>query len=118
MHQLNDCFAKKGDNVRRQKFTPEVTSLVKMGKRVKRGISSCHHNYTVDSRYLEVQGTLWNISRFPYIDISDMQNLVKSKSNSHISQLSPEVRDILKILWTIGDIAPEERFLFFFFHNI
>ena len=29
---------------------------------------------TVDSRYLEVQGTLWNTKRYPYIDISDLQN--------------------------------------------
>ena len=29
---------------------------------------------TVDSRYLEVEGTLWNISRYPYFDISDLQN--------------------------------------------
>ena len=30
--------------------------------------------YKVDSRYLEVEGTLWNISRYPYFDISDLQN--------------------------------------------
>ena len=29
---------------------------------------------TVDFRYLEVQGTLLNTSRYPYIDISDLQN--------------------------------------------
>ena len=29
---------------------------------------------TVDSRYLEVQGTLWNTSRYPYLDLSDLQN--------------------------------------------
>ena len=29
---------------------------------------------TVDSRYLELHGTLWNISRYPYLDISDLQN--------------------------------------------
>ena len=29
---------------------------------------------TVDSRYLEFQGTLWNTSRYPYFDISDLQN--------------------------------------------
>ena len=45
-----------------------------------------YHNYpmywekqayvnTVDSRYLEIQGTLWNTSRYPlsYFDISDLQ---------------------------------------------
>ena len=30
--------------------------------------------YTVDSRYLEIKGTLWNTSRYPYFDISDLQN--------------------------------------------
>ena len=27
---------------------------------------------TVDSRYLEFQGTLWNTSRYPYLEISDL----------------------------------------------
>ena len=35
-------------------------------------------NSTVDSRYLEFQGTLWNTSRYPYIDISDLQNWGKN----------------------------------------
>ena len=30
--------------------------------------------YTVDSRYLKLQGTLWNTSRYPYFDISDLRN--------------------------------------------
>ena len=29
---------------------------------------------SVDSRYLEIQGTLWNTSRYPYFDISVLQN--------------------------------------------
>ena len=42
---------------------------------------------TVDSLYLEVQGTLWNTSRCPYLDISDLQNWgEKNKSKKHISQ--------------------------------
>ena len=40
-------------------------------------------NYS-HSRYLEFQGTLWNTSRYPYLDISDLQNLGKNESNSHI----------------------------------
>ena len=35
-------------------------------------------NNTVDSRYIEFQGTLWNTSRYPYFDISDMQNWGKN----------------------------------------
>ena len=31
------------------------------------------YSNTVDSRYLELQGTLKNSSRYPYFDISDLQ---------------------------------------------
>ena len=71
----------------------------------------------VDYPYLEVRGTLWNTSWYPYPDISDLQNWRQNKSSSHISQLTcnltPDIRDILKILWKRGEIAPEERFLLF-----
>ena len=55
---------------------------------------------TVDSHYLEVQGTLWIISRYPYLDISDLQNWVNNKSNNHMAQvnmyLNTEVKEILE----------------------
>ena len=41
------------------------------------------HN-TIDSRYLEFQGTLWNALRYPYLDISELQNWGKNKSNNYI----------------------------------
>ena len=44
--------------------------------------------YTVDSRYLEVEGTLWNTSRYPYFDISDLQNWGKYQLNNRISQMN------------------------------
>ena len=28
--------------------------------------------YTVDSRYFEIEGTLLNIARYPYLDLSDL----------------------------------------------
>ena len=31
-----------------------------------------NNNATVDSRYLEIEGTLLNTSRYPYFDISDL----------------------------------------------
>ena len=34
----------------------------------------CRKTNTVDSRYLEFQGDLRNTSRYPYLDISDLQN--------------------------------------------
>ena len=43
---------------------------------------------TVDSRYLEVHGTLRNTSRYPYLDISDLQIWGKIKSNNHISEMN------------------------------
>ena len=74
--------------------------------------------YTVDSRYLEVLGTLWNTSRYPYLDISDLQNWGKKINTTTafhkwICNLTPEVKDISKILWKRGEIAPKERFLLF-----
>ena len=45
----------------------------------------CHTLYaicllnTVDYRYLEVKGTLWNNLRYLYLDISDLQNWEKRK---------------------------------------
>ena len=44
---------------------------------------------TVDSRYLEFQGTLWNTSIYPYLDISELQNWGKNKSNkqSHLTNV-------------------------------
>ena len=43
---------------------------------------------TVDSRYLEVVGTRWNTSRYPYFDISDVQNWGKYQTNNQISQMN------------------------------
>ena len=41
-------------------------------------------SYTVDSRYLEFQGTPCNTSRYPYLDISDLQSSGKYTSINHI----------------------------------
>ena len=41
---------------------------------------------TVDSHYVEVQATLWNTSKYPYLDISYLQKWEEKKSNNHISQ--------------------------------
>ena len=41
---------------------------------------------TVASRYLEIEGTLRSTSRYPYFDISDLQNSGKYQSNNQISQ--------------------------------
>ena len=43
---------------------------------------------TVDSRYLEVEWTFWNTSRYPYFDISDVQNRGKYQSNNKFSQMN------------------------------
>ena len=43
---------------------------------------------TVDSRYLEVERTLWNTSRYPYFDISDFQTWEKYKSHNQILEMN------------------------------
>ena len=60
---------------------------------------------TVDSRYLEVQGTLWTTSRYPYIHTATYQNCrIEEKINRTttfnkcICDWTLEIRDILKIL--------------------
>ena len=63
----------------------------KVGRRAKRVAS--HESVlillnTVDSRYLAVQMILWNTSRYPYLDISDLRIVEKNKSNSHISHMN------------------------------
>ena len=50
-------------------------------------MTECTFTVTVDSRYLEVEGTLSNTSRYPYFDISDLQNREKYQTNNQISQL-------------------------------
>ena len=43
---------------------------------------------TVDYRYLEVEGTRWNTSRYPYFDLSDVQNWGKYQTNNQISHMN------------------------------
>ena len=54
------------------------------GKPVRRFYNTCFYGElekiiqelspsTVDSRYLEFQGTFWNSSRYPYLGISELQ---------------------------------------------
>ena len=73
--------------------------------------------YTVDSRFLEAQGTLWNTSNFPYFDIPDLRELRITINRTTIFNMNEYViwrlRDKLKILWKRGEIAPKEQFLLF-----
>ena len=39
---------------------------------------------TVDSRYLEFQGTHWNSSRYPYWDYQSWESEENNKLNNHI----------------------------------
>ena len=70
---------------------------------------------TVDSRYLEFQGTLWNTSRYPYLDISDLQNLGEKIRTTTFNKYWSVLLDscqILKILRKRGEIAMEQFLLF------
>ena len=53
---------------------------------------------TVDSRYLEFQGTHWNTSRYPYLDISELREWGKQWiEQPHLTNechLTPKVRNI------------------------
>ena len=72
--------------------------------------------YTDGSLYLEFQGTLWNTSRYPYLDISDLQKWGKiirtTTFNTFICNWTLDFSDISK-MWKRGEIAPEEKFLLF-----
>ena len=52
------------------------------------GVNFYYGPAQVDSRYLEVQGTHWNMLRYPYLDIADLQNWEKNKLSNHISQMN------------------------------
>ena len=75
--------------------------------------------YTVDSCYLQIQGTLWNTSRYQYFDISDLRNrgkqlIIQPPSTEWISNLTPK----LEIYWKYCE---KEEKLFLrssLFHNI
>ena len=55
---------------------------------------------TVDSHYLEFQGTLWNTLRYPFCSTTKQPHL------TNICVIGLLKLDILKILWKRGEIAP------------
>ena len=63
--------------------------------------------HTVDSRYLEFQGTLWNTSRYPYFDISDLHNWVKLFEQSHLTNIY--VIGLLKLEIYLKNIVEKRR---------
>ena len=79
---------------------------------------SCYLHIQVQSvLVISKSKTLWNTSRYPYRDVSDMTNWEgkKRKATFHkwICNLTHEVRDILKGLWERWKIASKEKFLLF-----
>ena len=57
----------------------KVTVFEDMHFRVLRKNDNVFKTNTVNSRYLEVQGTLLNTLRYPFLDIPNLQNLLKNK---------------------------------------
>ena len=55
----------------------------------------------MDSRYLRVQGTSRNTSRYPYIDISDLRKKINQTITFHkwICNLTPEVEYVVEPLF-------------------
>ena len=80
---------------------------------------------TVDTRYdLEFQGTLgilrdirtsiYQICRIDKNIIIKKEKIIRiTIFNKYMCNLTLKVRDILKILWKRGEIAPKEQFLLF-----
>ena len=72
---------------------------------------------TVDPHYLKVQGTLRYTSRYPNLDISDLQNNRTTAFQKWICNLTPEVKKYIENIvekWrncSLGAISP-------LFHNI
>ena len=86
----------------------KLTTLWKTGpstfllkKCVLSGTMSGYSWYTVN--YLEFQGTLWNTSRYPYFDISDLQNWGKK---------------LIRLKLEIIENIVEKRVISPLFHNI
>ena len=49
-----------------------------------------------------------------HIGFSELRKKIRTTTfNKYICNLTPELRDILKILWKRGEIAPQEQFLLF-----
>ena len=69
---------------------------------------------TADSRYLEFSEILRDI-RTSTRQICRIEGKIIQTTtfNKYICDWTLEVRDILKILWKRGEIAPEEQFLLF-----
>ena len=72
---------------------------------------------TVDSRYLETQGTLWNTSRYPYFDISDLRNWEKQLiQQPPLTEWSFNLHPKLEIYWKY--CGKEEKLQFVLFSTI
>ena len=69
-----------------QKYNTNLTSSLKQSvyKILFKQYIQPYKLHTVDSRYLEFQGTLWNTSRYPYFDISDLLNWGTNNSINYI----------------------------------
>ena len=77
------------------------------------------YTHTANSRYLEVKGTLWITSRYPYFDISDFENFAKNtnrttKFHKWTCNLTPLVRNICwKYCGKGKKFISQEQFLLF-----
>ena len=104
MNQLIDCTEEP------KILTRQVGLLVEA--QVGKYFSSSVRVHIVDSCYLEFQGTLWNtVPR--NIRVAKVRKTINWTTlfNKWIFNLTPEVRDILKIWRKRGEIAPQEQFL-------
>ena len=78
-------------------------------------------SYTVDSRYLEIQGTLLHTSRYPYFDISDLWNWGKQLiKQPHLTEWICNLTPKLEIYWKYCGNEEKllQRAISLLFHNI
>ena len=71
---------------------------------------------TVDSHNLKVEGILWNTSRYPHFDISDLQSEENTSRTTKFYKWTCNLTLLVRnIYWKYcgkgGEIAPEEQFL-------
>ena len=88
-------LSEKGSTLKEKDLLPRETnsSLLKQILFHEENNNICEWHASVNvidiiSHYLKAQNTLLNTSKYLYLNISDLQNWGKNKSNNHISQMN------------------------------
>ena len=71
-------------------------------------------SYTVDSRYIEFQGTRWNTSRYPYLEISELQKWIEQPHLKNEYVIWILKIELYRKYCEKEEHAPSKQFLLFF----